>query len=196
MLHRALWNQDNKLGIHPLREIYIRFMASDPNMIVVWDGFNSLKRRRDLFPGYKQRPEKGDDVKASFDMLKEVLCHCPVTQVEIPTWEADDVIYTLACDYADQDMPVRIETNDQDFFQLATYNCIHLPMVKPLPCQPENTCLYKAIVGDQSDSIPGWRGFGPTRWAAVEYQADVMKKCLETKAVSYTHLTLPTICSV
>lgn len=181
MLHRAMWDEKNKLGIHPIRELYIRFMAADPDTFVVWDGYNSLKRRRDIFPGYKQRPEKAEDIKASFDILKAVLCHCPVTQVELPTWEADDVIYSIALDYIDQNIPIRIETNDQDFWQLAKYDCINLPMVKPLPCLPEYTCVYKAIVGDSSDSIPGWRGFGPARWEFMQSQADIVEKCLQTK---------------
>lgn len=179
MLHRAMWHE-GELGIHPLRQLYIQFLSADNNTFIVWDGYNSLKRRRDIYPGYKQRPEKAEDIKASFDILKEVLCHCHVTQVEIPTWEADDVIYTLALDYA-RSFEVKIETNDQDFWQLADEPNIQLPMVKPLPCQPTATCAYKALVGDQSDSIPGWRGFGPARFAAVEDELATIKHCLKNK---------------
>ena len=181
MLHRIMYGADSKLGVHPLRECYLRFLGCDPNTIVVWDGMHSKKRRRDLFPGYKQRSEKAEDIAASFDILKEILCHCPVTQIEIPYWEADDVLYTLALDYARGGQEVRIETNDQDFWQIADEPLIHLPLVKPLPCDPEHTCLYKALCGDSSDTIPGWKGFGPKRYEAMQHQHDIMQACLEQK---------------
>lgn len=178
MLHRELYQPQGKLGVHPLREIYIRYLGADINTIIVWDGPHSLKRRRDIYSGYKQRPEKGEDIKASFELIKEVLCHTGVTQVEIPYWEADDVLYTLAVDYTTQGQEVIIESNDQDFWQLAG-PLVKMPMVKPLPCEPEQTCLFKALVGDKSDTIPGWRGFGPARWEAIEDYA-LVEKALET----------------
>lgn len=177
MLHRALYNMEGKLGVHPLRELYLRFMAADANTIIVWDGMHSNKRRRDLYPAYKTRPEKGEDIKASFDIMKQVLCYCPVMQIEIPYWEADDVLYTLACMYREGHTDVSIETNDQDFWQLAG-EFITLPLVKPLPCEPRDTCLYKALCGDSSDTIPGWRGFGPAKWTAIQDHIDEVERCL------------------
>lgn len=182
MLHRSMWNADNKLGIHPLREIYIRFLNANPDhTIIVWDGKNSLKRRRDLYPAYKRRPEKAEDISASFDIIKEVLCHCPVMQIEIDGWEADDVLYTLAHYFNKIGQPVTIETNDQDFWQLASLEGIKLPMVKQLPCLPNQTTLYKALIGDKSDTIPGWKGFGPARWEAMCQFSDEIEKCLQTE---------------
>lgn len=181
MLHRAMYNADSKLGIHPLRELYLRFMSCPDNTIVVWDGMHSKKRRRDLFPGYKQRPDKAEDVAASFDIMKELLCHCYTMQVEIPYWEADDVLATLALDYANGEQEVTIESNDQDFYQLTHNPLISLPMMKSLPCLPEHTCVYKALVGDSSDTIPGWKGFGPARWGAVSPIADQLERCLRDK---------------
>jgi hypothetical protein len=181
MLHRKMWDAPNKMGIHPLREIYLRLMNASKNTIIVWDGLHSRKRRRDLYPGYKQRAEKTEDITASFDIIKEILCHCNVTQIEIPYWEADDVIYTLAIDYTEAKQEVIIETNDQDFWQLADNPLINLPLVKALPCNPAETCIYKALVGDISDTIPGWRGFGPTIWTQMEEHVYEIGDCLENK---------------
>jgi len=184
MLHRAMYNPEGKFGVHPLRELYLRFMLADPHTIIVWDGMHSLKRRRDLFPGYKQRPDKGEDIKAAFDLLKEVLCHTPIMQIEVPYWEADDVLATVAKDYLAQGFTVKLESNDQDFWQLAHYANLELPLVKPLPCEPYQTCLFKALCGDQSDKIPGWRGFGPAKWAAVQKDCLVLQGILNDEDYS------------
>lgn len=141
MLHRAMYSVTSKVGIHPVRDLYVRFMGADRNTIIVWDGPHSIARRRAIYPGYKQRPEKPDDIKAAFDIVKEVLCHCPVMQVEVPYWEADDVLYTLANDYLAQGLTVKLESNDQDFWQMATDPNLKLPMVTPLPCLPDTSTL-------------------------------------------------------
>jgi hypothetical protein len=179
MLHRTMYNVENKFGIHPLREQYLRFMSPNGGTIIVWDGVNSNQRRRELYPGYKQRPEKGEDIKAAFDIIKEVFCHCPVIQVEIPTWEADDVLYTMAINLAAEGTDCAIETNDQDFWYLAGHSHIKLPLVKELPCLPHLTPVYKALVGDQSDKIPGWRGFGSARFNAMQDYMQEIESCLK-----------------
>ena len=180
MLHRAMYNVGGKVGIHPLRDLYVRFMNAPKNTIIVWDGMHAIKRRRDLYPGYKVRPEKGEDIKAAFDLLKEILCHCPVMQVEVPYWEADDVIYTLTNEYLAQGLTVKLESNDQDFWQMAGDPNLDLPMVTPLPCEPHHTCIYKALCGDASDKIPGWRGFGDKKWEQLQ-DFELIKKALETE---------------
>lgn len=190
LLHRTMYDVDTKkLGIHPIRELYLRFMMADHRTWVVWDGYNANKRRRDIYPGYKgNRPEKGEDITAAFDILKEVLCFCPVIQLEIPTWEADDVLFTLAKRMKDECI---VETNDTDFYQIWNEG-VQLPLVKPLPCLPERTCLFKALVGDQADNIKGWRGFGPKRFEAVAHVSDEIERCLREEDYNgWLHINWP-----
>lgn len=180
MLHRAMYDTAGKVGVHPLRDLYIRFMSTNRETYVVWDGAYSNARRRCIYPGYKSnRPEKAEDIKASFDIMKEILIHCPVTQIEIPSWEADDVIYTMAKEYLGEGKEVRIETNDSDFWQLGVHPNCQLPMIKSIDCEPRHTRLNKALLGDKADAIPGWRGFGPKKWEAMANHYDEMQLIIE-----------------
>lgn len=193
MLHRAVYDIENqkKYGVHPVRDIYLRFMTADHSTMVVWDGPHSNRRRREVYAGYKSnRPEKAEDIAATFDIVKRLLLFCPVIQIEIPYWEADDVLYTIAKQNAGQTMT--IETNDTDFWQLANVETVSLPMVKPLPCLPEHTVTYKAMVGDPGDNIKGWIGFGPKKWEAVCHIADEITRCLREEDYNgWLHIPWP-----
>lgn len=129
-----------------------------PNHIYVWDGYNHNARRREVFPGYKIRPKVGEDILAWLDLMRELIMQTCATQIEVPLWEADDVIGVLARRWIAEGHEVHIHSNDLDYFQIEG---AHLPGIKnPTGVDRKYIPLYKTLVGDQSDKIKGIPGFG------------------------------------
>lgn len=155
-------------GLTP-RRVYTRMQAITDPVIWVWDGFQSNQRRRDIYPGYKLRRVKpGGDIFEGFKFLQQVLAHSNVIQIEVPYYEADDVVATLVRKFAPT-TPVSVYSADFDFLQLSAefpsrVFCGCTPKSTDVVVKPEHVRLYKVTVGDPSDNIPGIPGFGTVSW--------------------------------
>ena len=125
--------------------------------IWVWDAKDSKIRRKKVYPDYKGgRSRASDEFYQTVNLFKKLLTHSRCLQITVPTYEADDVIATLALDTASK---VTIHSNDVDFASL-TSDRISTEMERELPTDAENMRLYKTFVGDKSDNIPGMANFG------------------------------------
>lgn len=144
--------------------------SRDSLVICCWDGFKSLEKRRAIYPEYKlKRAPAGDSIYESQNLLKKVLAFSKAIQIQVNGYEADDVIAALCYKYEAHD--VYIDSNDLDLWQLGR------PMFRAK--SPETVRwlkLYKTIVGDPSDNIPGFKGFGKGAW---EKLTDEHKQTLE-----------------
>ena len=153
-------------------------------VVVVFDGKDGAARRRSIFPEYKAnrkvkiRLNRSEVVDKEDNQLKQLvrlvdyLGVLPITTLIIDKAEADDVIAYLAKDYfSTKDSQVFIMSSDKDFLQLVN-NEIHVwsPTKKKLfytqdvqeeyGICPENFALYRSLIGDKSDNIPGVSGVG------------------------------------
>lgn len=148
--------------------------ANNTSQIWVWDGYNHNARRREIFPGYKgNRTPPAEDMFAGLELMREILNHSNATQIEVPGWEADDVIATLAHRYCPK-YALKIRTNDLDYYQLLVLPNLSLPEVRPPEFAAKYIPLYKTMVGDPSDNIPGLPGFGPKSFLALRPYWDDM----------------------
>lgn len=142
------------------------YTSCQPNHIYVWDGYNHNARRREVFSGYKIRPAVGEDIYAYLDLMRELIYYSSAIQIEVPEWEADDVIGVLARKFIAEGHEVRIHSNDLDYFQIEgpIMDGINNNTGAPREYIP----LYKALVGDSSDKIPGIPNFGAGAFAKLE----------------------------
>ncbi len=150
-----------------------------PNHFWVWDGHNHNARRREIFPGYKIRPPVGEDIYAWLDLMRELIMQTEATQIEVPGWEADDVIGVLARRWIAQGHEVHIHSNDLDYFQIegAVMDGINNKTGAPRQYIP----LYKTLVGDSSDKIPGIVGFGGGAFEKMQPHWDYIIECLKNE---------------
>ena len=146
--------------------------------IVYWtfDGIDSRKPRRDLYPAYKDTParQKAKNDTNRYELLKNFKHqHLPaqggVIVLEIPFFEADDVIRKLVNHHANGDNLITISSNDADLLDLTRFKGVTKPQAKfPAVCQdPVYLPIYKALVGDTGDNIKGLKGFGDGAWAKL-----------------------------
>lgn len=150
----------------------IPLLSPDP-MFWVFDGKGALKARQDLYPGYKAKRDRETPTNnGAYAMLQtireELLIHTGGYIVRVPGLEADDVIAHLAWTFSGQGIHVRIESNDGDFHSLVDDKVtLATPPGWASEIAPKDVRLYKTLVGDQSDNIPGLKGFGEKGWKAL-----------------------------
>ncbi len=133
--------------------------------------------RHKLFPEYKATREKmPDEMADQIPRLKEVLATLNIPIIELPGFEADDVIGVLAKSAEAIEIETYLVSGDKDFMQLVSdlvkiYNpgkgsapseIIDKEAVqKKIGVPPEKIIDYLSLTGDQSDNVPGVRGIGP-----------------------------------
>ncbi len=157
------------------------------SVYVVFDGAGSTTNRKNLLPEYKsgrnlqritnweifenlddEHDSKVDQIVRLIQYLKML----PVKTVAFDKVEADDVIAVLAKKLESKyNSNVFIVSSDKDFIQIVTDKTIvYRPMEKEYYTRAtvkekfgviaENFILYKTLLGDNSDNIPGVKGLG------------------------------------
>lgn len=153
--------EDIGLYYHKVMDALILNAKTYGEVIYVSEGRGSLDWRRSIFPDYKGN-RKHDDLYQIFrnhiDDVKELISYFPCKIIEIPGAEADDVIYSLAKYFSENDEEVLVVSSDKDMVQLLNLSDkikVYSPITKEYRVKNENIILEKAIVGDRSDNIPG-----------------------------------------
>ncbi len=144
-------------------------------LAVAWDAGRATFRT-DEYADYKAQRESAPDLfKVQLPLIREVLDVFGTPQFEIPGYEADDIIATLARDAVAAGWDVLIVTGDRDAFQLITD---HVGVVYTrrgisdtvladakwvedrYGIRPDQYVEYAALRGDNSDNLPGVPGVG------------------------------------
>ena len=134
--------------------------------------------RHEMFAEYKgtRKPMPGE-LHEQVPVLKELLKTMNIQTMELPGYEADDLLGTLAKRAAADGVDVRIVSGDRDLLQLATDKImIRIPKTKMGKTEVENYFAkdvlekyqvtpnefidLKALMGDTADNIPGVAGIG------------------------------------
>ena len=134
--------------------------------------------RHEAFPEYKaQREETPEAIRFAVPLIKEILAAYRIPVIEVPGYEADDVIGTLAHQADEKGIETFMMTPDKDFGQLVTNNVrIYRPAVgknseaeilgieevkKKWGLQsPLQVIDMLGLMGDAVDNIPGCPGVG------------------------------------
>ena len=129
--------------------------------------------RDERYPQYKaQRPRMQSDMRVQIPWIRRVVEAHDFPLIEVPGFEADDVIGTLARQAAEAGHEVHILSGDKDFAQLVGEHVRMVDTVKDVSYDPElvrkkwgvppaKFVDYLALVGDKVDNIPGVPGIGP-----------------------------------
>jgi 5'-3' exonuclease len=151
--------------------------GEQPRMILVFDS-KGPSFRKDLYPEYKaNRPEAPMDLIPQFDLIRQASAAYGIPVIEAPTFEADDVIATLAVQAQRDGLDVHILSGDKDLMQLITprETAPYIHMIDPMSMSrvtydevlekwgvgPEQLGDVLALAGDSADNVPGVPGIGP-----------------------------------
>ena len=133
--------------------------------------------RHHMFPEYKaNRDATPEDIKTAVPYIKNLLGGFNIPVIEVPGYEADDTIGTMAKQAEKEGFTVYMMTPDKDFAQLVSERVM---MYKPgrgggapevlgpaevrekfLVERSEQVIDILALMGDAADNIPGARGIG------------------------------------
>jgi len=134
--------------------------------------------RHEAYEHYKaQRQETPEDIKLAVPIIKEIIDAYNIKRIEVPFYEADDVIGTIAKQAEKEGVQVFMMTPDKDYGQLTSDKIF---MYKPkfagsgFDVLDANAIMEKyklsspllmidllGLMGDASDNIPGCPGVGP-----------------------------------
>ncbi len=133
--------------------------------------------RLEEYPEYKAKRNKTpDEFKSQLPLIQEVLDALHIEHLELEGYEADDIIATLTTQAVDAGFEVLILTGDRDSLQLVSESSTVLyPMrgvselarMTPAAVEtkyavpPHRYPEIAALVGEDSDNLPGIPGVGP-----------------------------------
>jgi DNA polymerase-1 len=151
--------------------------------------------RHIMYDQYKATREKmPEDMAGQLDKLKEVVQAFNVPTIELPGYEADDIMGTLARKAERQGIETYLVTGDKDFMQLIS------PLVKiykpgkqgeeweildetavmsKFGVEPAQVIDVLGLIGDKSDNVPGVYGVGEKSAIPLVRQYGSVEKIIE-----------------
>jgi DNA polymerase-1 len=165
----------------------LRDMQADSptHLAVIWD-HSEKTFRNEMYAGYKaQRPPPPEDLIPQFPLVREATKAFGVPCIELPGYEADDLIAAYACHVRDLGGEVTIVSSDKDLMQLVGDQVSMFDAMKNLRIgreqviekfgvPPEKVVDVQALCGDSVDNVPGAPGIGiKTASALINEYGDI-----------------------
>lgn len=128
--------------------------------------------RSDIYPDYKaHRPPAPEDLVPQFPLIKDATDAFGVPQLEMPGFEADDIIATYATEARAKGWRVTIVSSDKDLMQLVDDTVTLYDSMKnrrqgiaevqeKFGVGPDRVIDVQSLAGDSVDNVPGVPGIG------------------------------------
>lgn len=176
---------------------------SAEHMLAAFDTPEVPTFRHRLYPAYQgQRGplggEHAEDFARQVGIAQAVLPRLDVPALGSPSYEADDILGSLACRLAEGGEQCIIVSTDRDLLQLVGPRIETMAPGNPprlardegdvrerLGVAPSGVTTFKALAGDASDNIPGVRGIG------AKTAVSLVNECGSLEAIYSTLVTLP-----
>ena len=145
--------------------------AGTRRFAVIFDS-SRVSFRNDIYPEYKaNRSDPPEELVPQFGLIREATRAFNVPCIELPGFEADDLIATFARMAREEGHEVVIVSSDKDLMQLVNDGVSMLDPAKNLTVGrdevierfgvgPESVIDVQALAGDSTDNVPGVPGIG------------------------------------
>ena len=179
--------------VNTLEEVLTK--ANPTHIAVAFDPEGPTFRHIEYEKYKDHRESTPEDIKLSVPIIKEIIRAYNIPVLEVPGYEADDVIGTIAKRVDKEEFDVYMMTPDKDYAQLTED---HIFMYKPkygsndFEVLDEKAVLKKynitspkqvidllGLMGDSSDNIPGCPGVGPKTAEQLLAQFGTIENLLE-----------------
>ncbi len=148
------------------------------HLAVIFDA-GRVTFRNDLYGDYKaHRPEPPDELIPQFGLIRDATAAFGVPAIELPGFEADDLIASYAAAIEAEGGRCTIVSSDKDLMQVVGGGTDMLDPIKQKPIGPAEIeekfgvpprlmVEVQALMGDSVDNVPGVPGIGPKKAAAL-----------------------------
>ncbi len=128
--------------------------------------------RNDIYPDYKaHRPPAPEDLVPQFSLIREAVEAFNIPAIDLPGFEADDIIATYAAHARAKGWQVTIVSSDKDLMQLVDDKVTMFDSMKnrridtsgvmeKFGVAPNRVIDVQALAGDSADNVPGVPGIG------------------------------------
>ena len=146
--------------------------------------------RNEIYSDYKaNRSEAPDDLAPQFEYIRKSVVAFNLPSVDLPNYEADDLIATYTEQILAKDAKVTIVSSDKDLMQLYRKDVrLFDPMknkfitpddiVAKFGVGPEKVIDVQSLAGDSSDNVPGVPGIGVKTAAELINKYGTLEKLL------------------
>ncbi len=179
-----------------LKTIFELIQKEEPSHIAVVFDPPGGSFRNSLYPEYKaNRAETPQAIKDCMEPLRKLCNALNIANLMEIGFEADDLIGSIAKQFADENNKVYMITPDKDYGQLVDNNIyMYKPPIAKKDWQLYDTQAicekygikstsqiidYLAICGDSADNIPGVKGVGPLTAAKLLQKYDNIQNIYE-----------------
>lgn len=140
-------------------------------IVVSFDSPHPTERHR-IFEAYKaHRPETPSELVLQFPYVRKVVSAFNIKTFEVPGYEADDILCTIAKKVSEKGADVFIVTADKDMLQIVNDRIkVYDPVkdrvlgrdyvIEKFGVGPERVTDFMGLAGDSADNIPGIKGIG------------------------------------
>ncbi|MDB9935492.1 DNA polymerase I [Candidatus Pelagibacter sp.] len=147
--------------------------------------------RNEIYSDYKaNRSEAPDDLAPQFEYIRKSVVAFNLPSVDLPNYEADDLIATYAEQIIAKGAKVTIVSSDKDLMQLYRKDVrIFDPMknkfitsediITKFGVGPEKVIDVQSLAGDSSDNVPGVPGIGVKTAAELINKYGTLEKLLD-----------------
>ena len=177
----------NAPGGEPTKAVYVftnmllqLIREQQPDYLALaMEGGDEQVFRRDIDPDYKANREPApEDLAPQIERICQVVSSQGIPILSVPGFEADDLMATICRRLADQDVEVILVSKDKDLDQLLSDRVRLFDPGKnvftgPADLQagkgytPDQAVEVQTLSGDTTDNIPGVKGVGPKKAAAL-----------------------------
>jgi len=157
-----------------LRSILAILKTEKPNYMAIAFDLPTPTQRKLAYSEYKsQRPPTPDPLKVQIPVIKELISLLGIKLLEMPGYEADDLIAYLTQKAKKEGFRVKIYSPDKDVLQLVEGSQVVVinpiseevfdenKVIEKFGVPPQKLADYLALVGDKTDNIEGVKGVGP-----------------------------------
>lgn len=181
-------------GIFGFINIMLKILEEEkPDYLTVAFDVKHPTFRHEMYAEYKgTRKGMPQELHEQVPVLKELLRAMGIQTMELPGYEADDLLGTVAKRSEAKGMDVFVVSGDRDLLQIVTDKiCVCIPkskrgtteyenyytndVVEKYSLKPLQIIELKALMGDASDNIPGVPGIGEKTATAILTQYETIE---------------------
>ncbi|WP_079479448.1 DNA polymerase I [Halobacillus salinus] len=180
-------------AVYGFTTMLLKILEEDkPDHLLVAFDAGKTTFRHETYKEYKGgRQKTPSELSEQFPVLKELLDAFGVKYYQLPQYEADDIIGTLATKAGDKGLDVKVISGDKDLLQLVSDNItVSLTkkgitnvdtydpafLMEKMEVRPDQIIDLKALMGDSSDNIPGVPGVGEKTAVKLLKQFDKLEQ--------------------